>query len=149
MHLPRFLCHLLSALTCIFLLSTPVSAQNKGQSTTTQNLPESTFSPTTPSYGGNGTGSFCVAGYNDCSTIGHREACCSLTQVCTLDSVGRVGCCEFSVKCVGEIPLKSSGAGPRWVGLGRDGVRLGVVDWAMVIAGLAALCGAFGAVITI
>ncbi|KAF8425909.1 hypothetical protein EV426DRAFT_519492, partial [Tirmania nivea] len=64
-------------------------------------------------------GSFCVAGYDNCSTIGHPEACCSLTQVCTLDSVGRVGCCEFGVKCVGEIPLKTSGAGPRWEGLAR------------------------------
>ena len=150
MRLPHFR-HLLSALgllTCILLLSTPASAQNKEQDPTTQDLPESPFSPTTPSYGGNGTGSFCVAGYSDCSTIGHREACCSLTQVCTLDSVGRVGCCEFGVKCAGEIPLKASGAGPRWKSLGWGDVGIRIVVWA-VIAELAAPGGAFGSMITI
>lgn len=145
MHPPHFLSHLLTILgllVCILLLSTPVSAQNKVQGTTTQDLPESTFSPTTPSYGGNGTGSLCVAGYADCSTIGHSEACCSLTQVCTLDSAGQVGCCEFGVKCVKEIPPKTSGAMPRW----ED--RLKVAVWAVVIAGLTALGGVLGFVAT-
>ena len=92
------------------------------------------FAPTTPTRG-NGSSLVCILGYEDCSTIGRRDACCSLTQVCTFDENGNVGCCEFGVKCVGEIPRgtnNNSGAGP--VGGGTVENVLAVMVWSAAVA---------------
>lgn len=147
LHLHPHILRILIFVSILILTAIPLaSAQDKENDTTTQNRPEDSFSPATPSQGGNGTSSFCVAGYNDCSTIGRRDACCTLTQVCTFDDSGRVGCCEFGVKCVGEIPLKgSNSAGSRGGGAGFGDV----IVWATVVTVLISVGGMFGSIATL
>ncbi|KAF8473357.1 hypothetical protein BDZ91DRAFT_714488, partial [Kalaharituber pfeilii] len=89
------------------LLFTVVLLESALASPQQTDVPERPFSPTTPTQG-NGSTAYCVAGFNDCSTVGRSDACCSLTQVCTFDELGNLGCCEFGVKCVGEIPRRNS-----------------------------------------
>jgi len=103
---------ILVLLRALLLASALANAAEK-ETKSDEQSPGGGFSPSTPSQSGNGSSS-CPLGYNDCSTIGRRDTCCTLTQVCTFDSAGQVGCCEFGVKCVGDIPLKGSqsGAGP-------------------------------------
>ena len=42
--------------------------------------------------------------YNSCSNLGAPSLCCSPNQVCSADSLGRVGCCSVGAACTGQIP---------------------------------------------
>ncbi|KAI5788873.1 hypothetical protein DFH27DRAFT_527880 [Peziza echinospora] len=119
---------LLSLLLLVLTLPTLTDAQSQSPSPTvldskptpyTGPLPQSPFIPTIPTQPRNANNTnlpLCIAGYMDCSTVNRRDACCALSQVCTFDSAGTLGCCEYGEKCVGKVggeEVKSGGVA-RW-----------------------------------
>lgn len=42
--------------------------------------------------------------YNSCSSLGAPSLCCAPNQICSADTLGRVGCCPLGAACTGTIP---------------------------------------------
>lgn len=42
--------------------------------------------------------------FNSCANEGAPSLCCPTNQVCSADSLGRVGCCPSGAACTGQIP---------------------------------------------